>query len=232
MNMFIELPGGRRHLHKKRLLVLSIAFVLVCYLAGCTFILLRDSSRIQNGILQQKTLVLEDFTFESVQILESENGKQRFVSTDHDPQLIYTIDGQTPFAPGIVSFDAQPHLPSGEMVLYYTTKAGQGFSDTRRVWAFQQSDGSWQFDLTGKLVYAIRLDPDSVQAGVVWQVNSITIGMQKPAISYYLPDARLWLVLLGAPWLVWAVVCEGFALLDILLGNRFTKPARALKGSK
>lgn len=154
--------------------------------------------------LQAKPLTLEDFTLVSSLLVENE--PNAFVSTDPDPQLVYTQE--QPFRVGRFTFSATSNKPGGEMVLYYTQEQDyltSGFSEKNKIWAKQLPNGTWYFDLEGKEVTAIRLDPDTV-GGVVWQVNKIELNAAKSFGAYFAPTGISILAVLLGPLLVGAIV--------------------------
>lgn len=176
------------------------------YLAVCLFGFMRVNRHVQAGEMPHRPLELGDFMLDGVLPLADEEGKQRFASTDPDPKLIYALG--VPFYAGRVVFAAQPHKPGGEIVLYYATNDDflqTGFNENNKIWAKQTPGGQWYFDLDGKQVYALRLDPDTT-GGILWTVQSIELNAPKPAAAYFVPDAFGWFWLLGAPPLAAALL--------------------------
>lgn len=164
------------------LYILAIAvYLLICFAHWNTM-----NGAFSSGNITTQTLQLEDFT--QVNILPVENDKQGFVSTNSDPQLIYSQE--EPFLVDRMTFSASSQKPGGEIVLYYAeddTYLTQDFDEKNKVWAKQLSDGTWYFDLNGKKVQALRLDPDTA-GGVVWQVNDIQLNVQKSMQEYFMPS--------------------------------------------
>lgn len=190
--------------------VVCYALAVVLYAGGCTALLVRDVWRSQAGELGRAALPLAAFGLESAVAMEPLDGRERFVSTDPDPHLIYA-PGEA-FAATLLVVDATAHKPPGEMLLYYETALGEGFSEQRKLWARRFADGRWYFDLGGRRVSALRLDPDAV-GGVIWTVGAITLNENKPYWMYYLPDARVALALLALPGLAAMALREGRMLL-------------------
>lgn len=178
------------------------------YLLGCTYSFVQDTSRIYSGAIVRQAYKLEDLALESIEQLADENGMQRFVSTDDDPKILYYSLQGTYITR--VGFNATSNKPGGEMVLYYTTSSAQGlkFTDRQKVWAQQYADGSWYFDLGGKKVYGLRLDPDTT-GGVVWTVKELMFNAPKPFGAYYAPNAQPMFLLLLLPGLAAAGIQEG-----------------------
>lgn len=182
----------------RRWLLVPLCYLLavLVYFGICAVSYFSASSRIKGGSMPSRTLHLEDFILESVIQLEDENGRQRFVSTDGDPKLVYSP--AQPFYAGRFIFDAASNRPGGEIVLYYITQPGQPFSENNKLWAQQADDGSWYFDLGGREVAALRLDSDT-EGGVVWTVNRLALEAEKPLSAYFAPSAQQVMLLLILP---------------------------------
>lgn len=180
---------------------------LALYLLGCTYSFVQDHARTGSGAIVQQQMYLEDFTLQSIKVLEGAEGTEQFVSTDNDPQMIY-YNPRGVYITRLV-FNASPNKAGGEMVLYYTTAANQSnFTETQKLWARQAQDGSWYFDLGGKKIYALRLDPDTA-GGVVWTVQNITLNPPKTFWAYFFPTAQPVFLLLLLPGLAAAVFAQG-----------------------
>ena len=192
----------------------QVMVVLVCYgaallfyLAVCGFQLLADQLHMQNGQLQKRDLPFDSFYAEGVVLSDNPEGGTDLVSSDPDPRLVYS-PGE-PFYVSRFTFAAETsNKPGGEMVLYYTTRPGEDFSEQKKLSAQRGEDGNWFFDLGGKKVTALRFDPDTT-GGVLWRNWSITLNDEKPVIDYFLPDARVIFVLLFVPAFLLAVLMEG-----------------------
>ncbi|MGD9559004.1 MAG: hypothetical protein AB7V55_00165 [Oscillospiraceae bacterium] len=200
-----------------------LAVVLWLAIGGAT--LLRDALRLSSGRLVQTPLTFGDFELESIRLLEDEPG--RMVSTDPDPQMIYAP--QQGFYATRLEFAARAlNKAPGEMTLYYTTRTDEGFSDKNKLWARQRGDGSWYFDLGGRWVHRLRLDPDTA-GGVLWQVEGIVLNARKPWPAYFVPDAGSVFLLLFAPAFAWAVLSEGIAFFSPVFARRRLAKRNALK---
>ena len=188
-----------------RIPLLCYAITWALYVCACTLSLWNTNDRLQDGAAPQRTLAVADFELYGVEMLSPQNGRQRFVSTDSDPQLIYLRPEGAYFTRFV--FDATANHPGGEMVLYYTTSPEQTFSEKQKLWAQQAEDGSWFFDLSGRLVYAIRFDPNTT-SGVVWTVNHMSLNEEKPAWAYYFPSPQPIVLLLLLPGFAAACISE------------------------
>ena len=181
-------------------------FAVVLYLLVCIFHIARDTINISAGNMEKQQLWLEDFTLQSIRQLETEDGVQRFVSTDADPQMIYQRENS--FRVGRLMFSAEAtNKPSGSMVLYYKTQMGGDFSEENKIWAQIDAEGNWYFDLRGKKVTTLRLDPDST-GGVIWNVNRIVLNQRVPVVEYFIPDGYAVFAILFLPALAAGLISE------------------------
>lgn len=185
---------------------LCYAAALLLWLGLCVFFLARDTINMNNGSLKSSILWLNDFTLEGVKKLEGEDGTQMFVSTDPDPRLLYAP--AEPFPATRFVFAATPHKPSGGMALYYTTQMDEEFQDRNIIWAKQDAQGRWYFDLQGRQVARLRLDPDTT-GGVIWTVDTILLNEPKPIWQYFVPGTRAVFFLLFAPGFLAVLLREG-----------------------
>lgn len=202
---------------KKRwkLLVLCYLAALLVWLVLCGLRLGRDTLAISEGTLAPTTLTMDDFVMEGFVYTQYEN---TFASTDPDPKLIYTPEGGA-YVTRFV-FKARPLTRgAGETVLYYTTAPGEDFSDAKKLWARQDAAGNWYFDLHGKTVYSLRLDPDTM-GGVFWKVDGFTLNAAIAPAAYFVPGVQAAALLLLAPLLAWAVISELAVFLHPLLARR------------
>ena len=199
------------------------------YVAACGLNLLLNEMHQKEGLLPTKELDFESFYAEGVILRENPEGGFDLVSTDPDPKLIYS-PGE-PFYLSRFTFRAETaNKPGGEMVLYYTTKPGQAFSENRRVAASRGPDGSWFFDLSGREVTALRFDPDNT-GGVLWRNWSIVLNEPKPLADYFLPDAREAFLLLFLPGFTAAAVLEAGRLIkDFALRHKAKEKPKKAKG--
>lgn len=199
-----------------RLLALCYLIAVVVYLGTCTFTLVRNSIYSVAGKMQPQQLTLQNFTHNSITLLSDDDlGRQRFVSTDADPQLVYVLPEKDPV--GRVTFKATPHKPGGEITLYYTSN--EDFTEKNKLWAKQAGDGSWYFDLGGRSVAAIRIDPDTASTGIEWTVENITLNSNRPAYTYFIPGAGKALVLLLAPGLAAVLINESAIVFSLFWQN-------------
>lgn len=99
-----------------------------------------------------ETLTTEDFRLHSLQLRDD-----FYVATDSDSQLILTVDEII----GGMDFTMDSSMPTGEVLVYYTTEAGQDYSEARRTWAVPDEDGEnlYSFTIPVQYVHTLRIDP-------------------------------------------------------------------------
>lgn len=207
-----------------------LQLVLVCYLAGLlVYLAICTVGLIRVGGLAPLHLQFSDFEAASISLWEEdeEAGAIRFAATDNDPQLIYSP--QQAFYADRLLLDAQADRPWGEIVLYYTTKPGEPFSEAQKLWAQESADGTWYFNLGGRQLQALRIDPGS-RGGVVWTFQDVTLNAPRSWQSHFLPDARGALALLMLPGLGAVCIYEvRAALKPLLVRRRFDRQAAQAK---
>lgn len=121
------------------------------------------------------------------------------VSSDSDPQIRWNCSGRYIEQ---IQMKMKSLWPTGAVVLYYRTVGQKVFSPMQMVYAQQQRDGSYLFDIGGKRLEEIRIDPAS-QGGVILQLEEIrTISKGIHAI---VPSWQQLALLLGLPPLILAI---------------------------
>ncbi len=115
------------------------------------------------------------------------------VSSDSDPQIRWNCNGRYIEQ---IQMKMKSLWPTGAVVLYYRTVGQEEFFPTQIVYAQQQKDGSYLFDVGGKQLEEIRIDPAS-QGGVILQLEEIrTI---PKGIRAIVPSWQQLAMLLGLP---------------------------------
>lgn len=190
--------------------VVCYVLALLLYVGGCTISIISDGLRVQNGAVVQQNLTLADF--EQIGLVQLDNdgkGRQTTISTDDDPKLVYRND-EGFYATRLV-FAAQPNKPAGEIVLYYATELAEDgapvYTEGQKLWARQDKDGSWFFDLNGQKLVALRLDPGT-KGGILWTIDKIVLNAPRTVLSYYVPSAQPVVLLLLLPPLAAAGITQ------------------------
>lgn len=118
----------------------------------------------------------EDFTLNA--LVEKEDGV--YVTTDTDPYMTIKLDR----AVKKVEFSADYYVSPGEIVLFYTKSPEQDFSYANYCIAHTDSDGSYRFDLDGKYVCQIRIDPTSIGGNRI-NLGEITVNNNITLADYF-----------------------------------------------
>lgn len=151
------------------------------------------------GHMPAQTLHLADMQLESL-VPYPAGGGGWYVSSDADPHLLLPAEGYVE----TVELHAQYKLPGNGVALYYRRPGQADYSERQKVFARLDADGVFRFDLGGRVVSGLRIDPDSL-GGVPILVESVVINPTRPWYLRLVPGAGAWLVLLFAPALAAAL---------------------------
>lgn len=180
------------------------ALVLACYVVVIVVSFgvmlsqfVADKMGIANGTLVEMNLTPNDFELIELEQIEG----NLYQSTLDDPQMILLQVPQTVRTLRLESsYSSKPY----EIDLYYTTKPGQDYSKTMRVWPVIQSDGSYLFTLPRTHIESLRLDPAS--AAVQIEFGNITLNEQQSVIHYFNPGWSGLVLLLIMPAFIAALL--------------------------
>lgn len=204
---------------KVRLLMLCYAAALLAWVLWGTVALVRANILRGNGSMPARPLQWAEAET-ATGLIETEGWDAEslwLLSFDNDPQVVWHLAGTRVQR---LVFDATAvNSPAGEMVLYYTTRPDEPFSERNKLWAQQDGEGRYYFDLGGRRIERLRLDPDAA-GGIIWQVRGITLNAAKPAFAYYRPDTLQMVALLLMPVLAWAFIGEAWAFVQPTLVKR------------
>lgn len=134
-----------------------------------------------------------------------------YLSTDSDPHIYWQGAGYIEQ----VELMAAHKLPPGAVALYYLKPGQTEYSEAQKVFARTAAPGVYRFDLGGKYVTGLRIDPDSV-GGVPTLFGGIALNPAVPWYLRFIPQGGQWLALALCPALVAAVL----ALLRQVLQNK------------
>lgn len=184
----------QKFMHRKAALpVLCYLLAAAVWLAGAAFRFGADALGRAGGALAEQTLAASAFQLADLTPAGAgENGAEVLVTSSADPQMILepvagAIEGSVVRTLRLYcTFDTDPR----EMCLYYTTAAGQPYSQDRRVFPVQQADGSYLFTLPRGRIEALRLDPCSPDENrtVTLAVQKIVLNTPVGAAGYFLPS--------------------------------------------
>lgn len=190
----------------------------LCYLAAAALWLLygtfgtgrmllkQKSGQMQNVLLSADELQMESFIHYSVKewLVPPDDDPNWYLSTDSDPQLLW--EGEA-FVENVVLY-ARHYLPPGSVTLYYRTPGQTDYSEMQKIYASLDGEGVYRFDLDGKEVVGLRIDPDSL-GGIPTLFGGVELNAPEPFWKHYLPDGGQVLALLALPALAAALVQLG-----------------------
>lgn len=201
------------------LLVLCYLAAVVVWFAACGILLLRDTVRLNAGQLPATHYGRDDLAFVAGVKWDAdfeENGW--FYTTETDPRVeLHFPEGR--YANLFIVQAETLLLPSGQLVLYYTTAPGEELTPSKALRPARDADGRWVFDLGGRKVYKLRFDPGD-RPGVMWRLDDLVLTETKPPYAYFLPGARGVFLLLVLPLLAFAVISEVVAFLKPVFARR------------
>ena len=199
-----------RRLTQKPAALPALCYILclAIWLAGSVWGLASDRAARAKGGLYPFELNSQDF--ELVNLQPQDGGL--YTLTD-DPQMIWhNPDGRTLRT---LRFTADYEDSAREMCLYYTSAPGEPFSQEKRVFASQSSDGaSYLYTLPQGSIAALRLDPCSSKENQI-QVHGIALNEDVPLLHYFAPGWHKAFTMLLLPGLVAA----GLGALGQLIGR-------------
>ena len=117
-----------------------------------------------------------------------------YLSTDSDPHIYWQGEGYIE----TVRLYAAHRLPPGGVALYYLLPGQTDYSETQKVFAHVVQPGVYEFDLGGKTVSGLRIDPDSV-GGVATLFTGVELNPPQFWLLRFVPNGGQWLLLLGLP---------------------------------
>ena len=128
------------------------------------------------------TLTEQQLSLSAFQLVDLQGEGDGYVSTSGDPQIILedVSDRVVRTLSYRAEFDAEPR----EMCLYYTTAAGEPYSQDKRVFPTVGEDGSYIYTLPRTTIVSLRLDPCSPDAN-----TPVTVQFKGDAITLNAADA-------------------------------------------
>lgn len=193
------------------------ALAALVWLGAAGIRLAMDRARRASGTMETRRLALDDFDWDEG-IYFSGLPEWDIMTMNGDPQLGLDIpDGMV--VGRVLFYGRTLNHGSGEMRLYYNTAPGQDFSESRVAWARQAGDGVWTFDLWGRRVYGLRLDPGTL-GQVYWQIGETVINPGVPAWQFFAPDGLTLFLLLFVPPVAAAAMMELAALVSPWFARR------------
>lgn len=156
------------------------ALCLLFWLIGSLWGLVGDLTGRAGGRLAPFELAPSDF-----ELVAMEQRPEGLYTLTDDPQMIWqNPDGRMLRS---LRFTADYEDSAREMCLYYTNSPDEPFSQEKRVFASQSSDGkSYLYTLPQGEIAALRLDPCSAKKNLI-DVHSIRLNEDVPVWHYFAP---------------------------------------------
>ena len=153
------------------------------------------------GEMPQRTVPAAELTTESFAPYSSnqwwtppDDDPNWYLSTDSDPHIYWQGQGYLE----TVRLDAVHRLPPEGVALYYLLPGQTDYSEAQKVFAHVVQPGVYEFDLGGKTVSGLRIDPDSV-GGVATLFTGVELNPPQFWLLRFVPNGGQWLLLLGLP---------------------------------
>ena len=164
-----------------------------------------------NGSMRSLILTAQDLSYESFLDYDEDpwstapdEREDWYLSTDNDPHILWEGEAYVE----TVRLRVEQLLPPGSVTLYYLKPGQTDYRETQKVYAWQDEDGSYVFDLGGVTVAGLRIDPDSV-GGVPTLFGGIELNPARFWVWRFVPDGGQFLLILGLP----AVAAAAWTLL-------------------
>ena len=171
------------------------------------------------GSMPMTTLTAADLRFEGFVSYRElpwqtapDNDPDWYLSTDNDSKIFWDGSGRPVYLEA-VRLHAVHRLPAGSVVLYYLLPGQTDYSEAQKIYAAVTGEGEYTFRLGGRMISALRIDPDST-GGVPTNFTGVQLNPTAPWFMRFWPTGGWWPVLLGGPALAAALL----SVLASLLG--------------
>lgn len=172
-------------------LLAAVLFVAL----GCVG-LARGAYYSANGLRPNAQQLRFDELEKSSIVLQPNFGANAYVSTDGDPHFYWQ---QAAYLDTVVLKATYNSSPLG-IVLYWKTDPAADYAEQNSVYATKTADGEYTFDLGGRLVQEIRIDPDSAGGVITW-FDGVVLNPQTPWYKAFVPTPSQGLALIVLPLL-------------------------------
>lgn len=186
-------PAAARRLAWGRWLGIAYGVAAILWAMGCVLHGAFALNCRLRGQMPTLTLTTRELTMTSyIPLSEADPAWQ--ISTDGDPHLFWQGEAYVE----TVRLHAEYGLPPGAVALYYLRPGQQEYSERQKVFARVSAAGEYTFDLGGRRVSGLRIDPDS-RGGVPTRLVDIQLNPPTPWYLSLLPGAGACLLLLFVP---------------------------------
>lgn len=190
----------RKTIAPRKLLCLCYALAAVLWVVWCILQSAVMLTYKMKGEMPCQTLTAADLQFDGFDRYDSreewtapDERTEWYLSTNNDPHIFWQGRGYLV----TVRLEAEHRLPPGGVALYYLVPGETDYSETRKVFA-SIVDGGYEFDLGGRYVTGLRIDPDS-QGGVPTWLGGVVLNPAHLWLLDLLPNGGQWLLLLFGP---------------------------------
>lgn len=191
--------NDRKPLRLRQLLAVCYGLAAALWVASWLwggFVLLRWNLQ---GQMPRRAADAQELSYEGVAFY-AENGwtppgegGNWCISTDSDPRIYWQGQGYL----DNVTLKVRYKLPPDAVVLYYLTPGQTDYTEKQKVFG-KVLDGGVYFDVGGRYVTGLRIDPDS-RGGVPTRLDGIYLNENTSYLRRLLPDIGQWVLLLTAP---------------------------------
>lgn len=195
--------------------------VAIAYLVGIAAFLLIGFGRLAKGAYYEhkglrvhETLGFADLESLSMKPFETDETGEWYVSTDSDPQFHLKKEMYLEK----VELNLLQKQEGFAAVLYWKEPGQADFSEVQSVYAKETEPGHFVFDLKGKRVSEIRVDPDSA-GGVVTRMDGLVLNPESGFWEAFHLGAKQLLMLLVLPLFAAAFWLEGKAVFKKKTGS-------------
>lgn len=196
----------------KKLIAGCYLAALFLWLAQGVGVLVQTAWYTGQGMAGERTITMDDLGMISIKRYENEQDPDGvwYVSTDSDPQFFWEGDVWV----RKIVLDIEHARPGNGVELYYRLAGQAVYSARQTVYAERDAEDRFVFDLGGKLVSGLRIDPDSL-GGIPTRFNALVIDPPQGWYTAFVPNAGQWLLLLFLPLLFSALAAEVGSLLGL-----------------
>ncbi len=199
-------------LNPKRLLAAAYLAALALWLVQGAGALVQRAWYTGRGLAPSVCLTAEQLELYSLRpyVFDHEPVEGMWISSDSDPQIHWN---QYAWVDTVI-LDVRQECPAGSVELYYKQPGQRDFDTRQVVYPKRDAQGRYVFELGGKWIDRLRVDPDSV-GGVPTELRALQINPPGGWYRNFIPSAGQTLVLLVLPLVLSALLLELGQLLEL-----------------